>query len=219
MEARNSAILRANLPRTAYPLLGVRVPDIVKLAKKAAKSDVQSVLDAMPEYLEEVVLKGTVIACIKAEEEERVLLMDKYTDLVDDWIACDVPMSKYSSKSQFYFDTMMSWLDCNSPFKVRCAMVALMHNFVDLQHIPQILDKLRGLDYSNYYVMMGGAWLLSVIYLKDRDGVMQIIKDGSIDMTLRLKTISKLRDSLRVGTEDKSELKLVAQGIRDSKAD
>lgn len=205
------------LTRSGYPVLGVRVPDIIKIAKKAAKSEPQCVLDAKPEYLEEVVLKGAVIAFMKIEEKERIRLFDKYTEYVDDWIACDVPMSKYNCKSQLYFDSMMSWLDCSFPFKVRCAMIALMHNFADSQHIPQILNKLRDIDYGNYYVMMGGAWLLSVIYLKDKDGVMEIINDVAIDYTLRLKTISKLRDSFRVSKEDKEELKLIAQTIKESK--
>ncbi|MDE6550436.1 MAG: DNA alkylation repair protein [Clostridia bacterium] len=199
---------------TSYPVMGVRVPDIVSLAKQAAKINPSAAIDMQPRTLEELMLKGATIAFADMSEEKRIEFFDTYIDLVDDWEGCDIVFTKYVSRSDLYYAALVRWLNSPSPFRARCGMVGLMKNFVDSSHIPAILDMLREIDYSHYYVMMGGAWLLSVIYLKDKEGVISLICDSALDKKLRLKTISKLRDSFRVSAEDKAMLKQLASQIK-----
>lgn len=70
---------------------------------------------------------------------------------------------------------------------------------------------------AGYYVMMGAAWLLSVLYLTDKAAVLDYIKDGSIDIDTRLKTISKILDSFRVSKEEKQYLRILRGEIRQGK--
>ena len=70
---------------------------------------------------------------------------------------------------------------------------------------------------GGYYVMMGAAWLLSVLYLTDKEVVLDYIKDGSIDIDTRLKTISKILDSFRVSKEEKQYLRILRGEIRQGK--
>ena len=65
--------------------------------------------------------------------------------------------------------------------------------------------------------MMGAAWLLSVLYLTDKEVVLDYIKDGSIDIDTRLKTISKILDSFRVSKEEKQYLRILRGEIRQGK--
>lgn len=67
-----------------------------------------------------------------------------------------------------------------------------------------------------YYVMMGAAWLLSVLYLTDKNAVISYIKDPRIDKNTRLKTISKILDSFRVPSEEKRALRLIRDEIKKS---
>ncbi len=199
---------------TRYPVTGVRVPDILALAKQAAKTAPEAAIDMEPLTLEELLLKGATIAFAPMTEEERIALFDKYIDMVDDWEGCDIVFSKYVSRSDLYYATLAQWLQSPSPFRARCGMIGLMKNYLDAAHIVDVLNMLKRIDYSHYYVMMGGAWLLSVIYLKDKDGVLALICDSAIDKKLRLKTISKLRDSFRVSAGDKAMLKDIAAKIK-----
>ena len=70
---------------------------------------------------------------------------------------------------------------------------------------------------AGYYVMMGAAWLLSVLYLTDKAAVLDYVKDGSIDIDTRLKTISKILDSFRVSKEEKQYLRILRGEIRQGK--
>lgn len=67
-----------------------------------------------------------------------------------------------------------------------------------------------------YYVMMGAAWLLSVLYLTDKNAVISYIKDPRVDKNTRLKTISKILDSFRVPSEEKRALRLIRDEIKKS---
>lgn len=69
---------------------------------------------------------------------------------------------------------------------------------------------------SGYYVMMGAAWLLSVLYLTDKNAVISYIKDPRVDKNTRLKTISKILDSFRVPSEEKRALRLIRDEIKKS---
>ena len=66
-----------------------------------------------------------------------------------------------------------------------------------------------------YYVLMGAAWLLSVLYLTEKSAVLSYLSDPAQDPATRLKTISKILDSFRVRLEEKQSLRALRQGIKE----
>ena len=84
-------------------------------------------------------------------------------------------------------------------------------------YLPRLIPETQTEHPSpGYYVMMGAAWLLSVLYLTDKNAVISYIKDPRVDKNTRLKTISKILDSFRVPSEEKRALRLIRDEIKKS---
>ncbi len=66
-----------------------------------------------------------------------------------------------------------------------------------------------------YYVLMGTAWLLSVLYLTEKSAVLSYLSDPAQDPATRLKTISKILDSFRVPPDEKQSLRALRQVIKE----
>ena len=81
--------LSALIP-TNNNILGVRMPELRKLAKGIAKGDWRTYLQtANDEYFEEVMLQGLVIGYVKADVEEHLMYVAKFVPKIDNWSVCD----------------------------------------------------------------------------------------------------------------------------------
>ncbi len=70
-------------------VLGVRLPQLRKLAGRIAAGDWQRYLAAEPDYFEEVMLQGMVIGTIKVTPEERLQYMTGFIPKINSWSVCD----------------------------------------------------------------------------------------------------------------------------------
>ena len=71
-------------------IIGVRLPQINKMAGEIAKGDWQSFLACEPgDTLEEKLLRGFVIGKMKVPFEEHMELVKSFVPLIDCWSVCD----------------------------------------------------------------------------------------------------------------------------------
>src|SRR5690606_20421928 len=71
-------------------LLGVRLPELRKLAKQIAKDDWESYLKtANDDYFEEVMLQGMVIGYVKADIEKVLTYVAAFVPKINNWSVCD----------------------------------------------------------------------------------------------------------------------------------
>lgn len=69
------------------PLLGVRMGPLKALAKEFAQDKRVPATQGL--YHEETLLKGLVIAYLKVDEEERIILVEEFLGEIDNWAICD----------------------------------------------------------------------------------------------------------------------------------
>lgn len=71
-------------------ILGVRLPELRKLAKKVAKDDWRKFIDTTDnQYFEQIMLQGMVLGYIKINIEEILLYVAEFIPKIDNWSVCD----------------------------------------------------------------------------------------------------------------------------------
>ena len=71
-------------------ILGVRLPELRKLAKKVAKDDWRKfIATANNQYFEEIMLEGMVLGYVKTNIEEILLYVAEFIPKIDNWSVCD----------------------------------------------------------------------------------------------------------------------------------
>lgn len=204
----------------AAPTLGVRVPDIRKIAKQIVADGWEEYLAEMealgneeqpPLLLEEHMLQGIVTGSVKMTDEQRIQHLDAWIPGVLSWGDCDCCVSsfKFMKKNQeFWFRYLSKWLDSGREFEVRVALVALMQYFVNEEYIDRVLE-IFARDYRGqtpYYIRMAQAWALSVCFVKFRDKTWDVFARRNMEPWVQNKAIQKCRESYRVSKEDKELL-------------
>ena len=94
-----------------------------------------------------------------------------------------------------------------SEFERRFAVVSLMDYYIDDDYINLLIDYYSGIKSEQYYVNMAAAWALSVCFVKYPDLVLPLLENNVLTKEIHNMMISKIRDSLRVDKETKSNIK------------
>ena len=79
----------ALIPNISH-VLGVRLPELRKLAKKIAREDWKAYIQqAESEYFEEIMLQGMVIGYVKTDIDEILRYVADFVPKIDNWSVCD----------------------------------------------------------------------------------------------------------------------------------
>ena len=98
-------------------------------------------------------------------------------------------------------------LERKEAFTIRVGLILLLCFYVEEEYILEILKKVKTISNEEYYVKMGLAWLLCECYIKFPKETRKLLEEKSLDRFVQNKTISKIRDSYRVSSEEKEYLK------------
>lgn len=186
-------------------MIGVRLPELRKLAKKAAAEESVS-LETY--YYEERMIAGMIIGYKKCAIEIRLEMLQKFVPLIDNWAVCDCCCStfKFTSKNlSEMWNFIISYTD-KSEYEVRFAIIMMMDYFLNDDYIDRVLKIISSLDRKEYYINMGAAWALATAYVSYPEKVLKLIKEGSLSSEIHNKAIQKMRESRRVSKEDKEML-------------
>ena len=82
-----------------------------------------------------------------------------------------------------------------------------MNFYVGGDRTEEILRIVERLDGRGFYNDMAIAWLLQVALVKRREEMLTFMQNNSLSRFTQNKAISKMRDSFRVGEDDKIYLK------------
>ncbi len=194
---------------TKKTVLGVRVPDLRKLAKKLARNidhnEIENLLLQIDKNIyEQVLLCGLVISQAKLTDAQRINLTKKYLQLVDSWAEIDTFAPKRTLQNrQIWWDFITNCLKSDQEFVVRYGVIELMQNFLDQSSIKQVLAKIRTVKHRGYYVKMAIAWLYATAAVDFFDLVMNEIKTNQIDNWTKQKALQKMLESYRISDQQK----------------
>ena len=196
------AAFNKRIVNTKMPVIGVRVPDLRRLARELAPdmsaADISKLLTAKNKSFDYVLLCGLLITHARLDDLVAIDLAKQYLPRVDSWAHIDVFVEK---KRRFAGEV---WWDFAAEFTVRYGVISLMTNFLDEAHIDQVFTALRGVKHDGYYVKMALAWLYATAAVHFFELTLAELEDEHIDTWTRNKAYQKMRESRRFTPEQQA---------------
>lgn len=192
-------------------ILGIKTPELRKIAKEIAKDDWKQYIEATgKEFFEETLVEGMVIGFLKLDINEHLEYVKAFIPKIDNWATCDsfCGALKFTKKNQkIVWDFILPYLNSDKEFEVRFAVIMFLSYFIDDIYIDEVLNYLNQVTHRAYYVQMGVAWAISVAYVKFPEKTMIFLKNNNLDNFTFNKSLQKITESFRVSDEDKSLIK------------
>jgi hypothetical protein cdivTM_08458 len=204
------AAFNQRIVNTKMPVIGVRVPDLRRLARGLAPNmsaaDISKLLlKAQNESFDYVLLCGLLITHARLDDQMAIDLTKQYLPCVDSWAHIDTFVEK---KRRFAGEVWRGFaLEClqsEAEFTVRYGVISLMTNFLDEAHIDQVFAVLRNVKHDGYYVKMALAWLYATAAVHFFELTLAELENGHIDAWTRNKAYQKMRESRRFTPEQQA---------------
>ena len=201
------AAFNQRIVNTKMPVIGVRVPDLRRLARELAPdmsaADISKLLTAKNESFDYVLLCGLLITHARLDDQTAIDLTKQYLPHVDSWAHIDVFVEKKRRfAGEVWWDFALECLQNEDEFTVRYGVISLMTNFLDEAHIDQVFTALREVKHDGYYVKMALAWLYATTAVHFFDLTLAELENEHIDAWTRNKSYQKMRESRRFTPEE-----------------
>lgn len=199
-------------PDTNLEIIGIRIPKLRNLAKELAEEDYKYYLKSIEnKYFEEIILEGLIIGYCKVDIYEKLELIKEFVPKIDSWSITDTfcPTLKIKEKDlEKVWDFIMPYLKSNKEFEVRFAIIMMLDYYITDQYVDEVIECLDKVDNEGYYAKMAVAWTFAEIGIKYYDKLIKYLKgNNKLDTFTYNKTLQKLRESYRISSEQKEELK------------
>ncbi len=201
------AKLVPNIPREL--LIGVRVPEARKLAKRLAKEpEASEFLKDLPhKYYDENILHALLISEMK-DYDACIVAIDEYLPYIDNWAVCDILSPKiFKEHKTSLLEKIKEWSASDKTYTCRFGLEMLMSYFLDNDFKPDYLEITTSVHSEEYYVRMMIAWFFATALAKQWDVTIKYIEDYRLDVWTHNKAIQKARESRRITPKQKEYLK------------
>ena len=197
-------------------ILGVRAPVMRKLAKELLK-DERFVKEMMPEFLKELphyyydeaILHGEIISKEK-DYNKALALIEEFLPYVDNWAVCDLLDPKVFAKNKTeLMQNIKRWLKSESVYTVRFGIDMMIKHYLDGEFEESHLTMVRDARGDDYYIKMAKAWYFSTALVKQYEITRDYLNGSVADEWILRKSIQKARESFRLTSERKEELKCI----------
>lgn len=200
-------------PDTKKTILGIRMPELRKMAKEIAKDEKwrECIKELEEEYFEETVLKGFIIAYAKEPLKDKIVDIQKFIPEIDSWSITDtfVPTLKIKkSEKEFFWNFIIPYTKSKKEFEVRFSIICMLDYYIDEENVDTVIEILDKIEHEGYYVKMAIAWTLAEIGIKFNDKAMVYLKsENNLDKFTYNKTLQKMIESYRINLEQKDILR------------
>lgn len=189
------------------PVLGVRLPELRKIAKEIAKTDYKGFLEECPDtYFEYETLQAYVLGYAKDDIETILSYADLFLPKIKDWSVSDSFCQNFSIARKYperVYGWLMDYAKKEEEFPQRVVAVLLMSHFLLPEYIDRVLAVMDILQYDGYYTRMGVAWCVATAYAKFPKEAAAYLADNKLQDWTYNKAIQKMCESYRVREEDK----------------
>ena len=187
-------------------IIGVRIPDVRKLAKRY-KDDEDEFMKNLPHsYHEENMLHAIFISGIRDFDlciEELALFLPH----VDNWAVCDsIRPRSFNSNKERLIKIIKSYLSSNHVYTVRFGIEMLMIHFIREDFSKDHLYAIANIKHCDYYVKMAVAWYFATALAFHYDETLAFLQIKRLSRWCHNKTIQKARESFRISSENKTYL-------------
>lgn len=202
---------QASLIPNCNNMLGVRIPELRKIAKEIAKEDWQTYLkNAKDTFFEEVMLQGMVIGYIKTDIEICLKYIEQFVPKITNWSICDsfcagLKFTKNNRKKVWNF--LAPFLSSKHEFELRFGIVMLLNYYIEEEYINKVLVQLNSIQHEGYYVKMAIAWAISFCFVKYPEQTILLLKSNNLDDFTYNKALQKITELNRVDQDTKNMIR------------
>ncbi|MBQ4036354.1 MAG: DNA alkylation repair protein [Paludibacteraceae bacterium] len=195
----------------ADKIIGVRTPELRKLAKEYAKNkQIDDFLaSAEHDYYEETNLHGFIISETK-DYDQCINELDRFLPVVDNWATCDLlspKVFKQKKNHERLIEDIKRWMSSDQPYTVRFGIEMLMSYFLDDDFKPEYLQWVAKEKVEHYYIKMMVAWFFATALAKQWDAAIPFIEQKTMDKWVHNKAIQKAVESYRITDSQKAYLR------------
>ena len=191
-------------------IIGVRTPDLRRLAKELLRGDYKSFINDLPhKYFDENQLHAFIISGIK-DYDECLEEFNKFLPYIDNWETCDQQSPKVFNKNvnkDKVLKEIKKWIKSKNTYTIRFGIGMLMRNYLDKDFKPEYLELVSNIKSKEYYVNMMIAWFFATALAKQYESTIPYIENNKLDIWVHNKTIQKSVESYRVTDEHKDYLR------------
>lgn len=189
--------------------IGVRSPELRKLAKKYAKDErIEEFLSALPhKYQEENTLHGFIIS-LEKNFDKAIAETERFMPYINNWAVCDGISPKiFENNKPELLEYIKKWIKSDETYTVRFAIGMLMRHFLDEEFEAWQMELVISVDSEEYYIRMMQAWYMATALAKQYDAAFEVIKAKKLPKWTHNKSIQKAVESYRITDERKALLK------------
>ena len=191
-------------------ILGVRMPNIRKLAAQIAKEPSlrsQFLLDLPHVTLEENHLHALILGAEK-NFEKCVAATDRFLPFVNNWATCDSLRPKCFCKNlDKLLPHILRWISSDHEYTQRFAIEMLMMFYLDEKFDVSYNELVASVKSEAYYVKMMVAWYFATALAKQWDATVGYVTPERLSDWIYAKTVRKACESYRITEEQKEFLK------------
>ena len=190
-------------------MIGVRTPDLKKLAKELNGSDIANkFIETLPHhYFDENQLHAFLISLIK-DYDTCLKEVDKFLPYIDNWGTCDQLSPKVFSKHKDeLIVSIKKWIKSKHTYTVRFAIGILLSLYLDDSFKKEYMELVSNVKSEEYYINMMIAWYFATALAKQYKTAIKYIEDKKLSPWVHNKTIQKAVESYRISDEQKVYLK------------
>lgn len=192
-------------------VMGVRTPDLRKLAKEIIKGDWEAFLrENGRTWYENDILQGLVTAGARMKPEERLARIREFLPRIENWAVCDIFCGSVKDADKYpelYWEFLKPYFQSDKPYELRFAVVMLLSHFVKKEYIEAAFAYFDGIHEDHYYVRMAVAWAVSIYFVHFPEETFAYLKDNRLDDWTYNKGLQKIVESYRVSPETKEQIR------------
>lgn len=199
-----------NLVNNVDNIIGIRVPILRNIAKELLKEDYLSYIKAPKEYYEEIMIEGILIGTCKLDIDEKLKLLDNFIPKINNWAINDSCSSSFKITKQDeekVWNYLEKYLNSNKEYELRFIMTMWMDHYLNDKYLDKVVTNLKQINSDLYYAKMAKAWLISFIYIKDKNKGLLCLNQSNIDTWTHNKALQKIIESKRITETEKIELR------------
>ena len=190
-------------------IIGVRTPELRKMAKELAQSrEIGVFLENLPhKFFEENQLHAFIVSGMK-DYRECLGTLNRFLPYVDNCATCDQMSPRVFKKHRLeLMESIRGWLGSAETYTIRFGIGMLMEHYLDEDYNPACPEMVADVRSEEYYVNMMIAWYFATALAKQYEAVLPFITEHRLDTWTHNKAIQKAIESFRITPEQKEYLK------------
>ncbi|MEE0741474.1 MAG: DNA alkylation repair protein [Emergencia sp.] len=187
-------------------IIGVRTPQLRKLAKTLAKDEqIREFLAELPHrYYEEDNLHSFLIPLIAADFDEALEMTETFLPYIDNWATCDgFRVKQFLTDRDRLYEKTLDWMKSDHPYTVRYGVVTQLTCFLDDGFRSEGLKAVAEIGRPEYYINMAVAWYFSFALIKQYEEAIPYFTEKRLDRWVHNKALQKAIESYRIDKETK----------------